>query len=92
MSEVKQMLLGKELVFSKEMDLFNSLRKKYLMLSVEARKEAEEAYDEKLSGYNAVSTEISFGNFPISYSGLFILQFLLLCLLQPRFVVLGSLG
>lgn len=51
MSEVRQMLLGNELVFSKEMDLFNSLRKKYLMLSVEARKEAEEAYDTRLSGY-----------------------------------------
>ena len=45
MGEVKMSLLGKELVFSKETDLFNSLRKKYLMLSVEAKNKAEEAYD-----------------------------------------------
>lgn len=53
MGETRQMLLGKELVFSKEIDLFNSLRKKYLLLSVEARKKAEEAYDAKLNSYEA---------------------------------------
>lgn len=51
MSEVRKMLLDKELVFTKEMDLFNSLRKKYLMLSVEARKKAEEAYTANIDGY-----------------------------------------
>ena len=41
MGEIRHMLLGKNLVFSEEMDLFNSLRKKYLMLSVEAKKKAD---------------------------------------------------
>lgn len=49
MGEVKMSLLGKELVFSKETDLFNSLRKKYLMLSVEAKNKAEEAYDNNIT-------------------------------------------
>ena len=49
MGEVKMSLLGKELVFSKETDLFNSLRKKYLMLSVEAKNKAEEAYDNNVT-------------------------------------------
>ncbi|MBP3617444.1 MAG: hypothetical protein J6J38_05335 [Lachnospiraceae bacterium] len=51
MGEVRKLLLGKELVFTKEMDLFNSLRKKYLQLSVEARKKADEVYDANLDGY-----------------------------------------
>ncbi len=51
MSEVRKLLLGKELVFTKEMDLFNSLRKKYLMLSAGARKRAEEEYTAKIDGY-----------------------------------------
>ena len=51
MGEVRKLLLGKELVFTKEMDLFNSLRRKYVLLSVEARKKAEEAYDSKVDSY-----------------------------------------
>lgn len=53
MSEIKHKLLGKDLVFTKEMDLFNSLRKKYLTLSVDAKKKAEEAYDNNLSDYSS---------------------------------------
>lgn len=58
MSEVRKLLLGKELVFTKEMDLFNSLRRKYLQLSVEARKKAEEAYTANLDGY---ASYVAFG-------------------------------
>ena len=53
MSEVRKLLLGKELVFTKEMDLFNSLRRKYVLLSAEARKKAEEAYDSKVDSYSS---------------------------------------
>ena len=53
MSEIKHVLLGKDLVFTKEMDLFNSLRKKYLTLSVDAKKKADEAYDINLNSYSS---------------------------------------
>ena len=53
MSEIKHKLLGKDLVFSEEMDLFNSLRKKYLVLSVDAKKKADAAYDENFSSYSS---------------------------------------
>lgn len=53
MSEIRYKLLGKELVFTEEMDLFNSLRKKYLVASVDARKKAEEEYDANISGYSS---------------------------------------
>ena len=53
MSEIKYKLLGKELTFSDEMDLFNSLRKKYLMLAVNAKKKTEEVYDTNITGYSS---------------------------------------
>lgn len=53
MSEIKYKLLGKDLEFTKEMDLFNSLRKKYLVFSVDARKKAEEKYDNEINSYSS---------------------------------------
>ena len=50
---VKKTLLGKELVFSESMDAFNSLRKKYLMLSAEARERAENAYKANINSYSS---------------------------------------
>ena len=50
---VKKTLLGKELVFSESMDAFNSLRKKYLMLSTEAREKAESVYDTYVNSYSS---------------------------------------
>ena len=52
MGVTKKALLGKELIFTEEMDLFNSLRKKYILLSKEARQKAEEEYDGKITGYS----------------------------------------
>lgn len=52
MGIVKKTLLGKELVFTEEMDLFNSIRKKYILLSKEARQKAEEEYNGKITGYS----------------------------------------
>lgn len=51
MGVMKKTLLGKELIFTEEMDLFNSIRKKYLLLSQEARKKAEEEY-KKITNYS----------------------------------------
>lgn len=50
---VKKTLLGKELVFSESMDAFNSLRKKYLILSAEARERAENAYKANINSYSS---------------------------------------
>ena len=49
---VKKTLLGKELVFSESMDAFNSLRKKYLMLSAEAKEKAENDFDTYINSYS----------------------------------------
>jgi len=50
---VKKTLLGKELIFTEQMDSFNSLRKKYLMLSTEAKEKAEKTYDELIHDYSS---------------------------------------
>ena len=53
MGEVSKTLLGRKITFSEEMDLFNSLRKKYLELSIDAKKKAEKVYDDALSDYSS---------------------------------------
>lgn len=49
---VKKTLLGKELVFSESMDKFNSLRKKYLILSAEAKEKAENDFHTYINSYS----------------------------------------
>lgn len=51
MALTKKTLLGKELIFTEEMDLFNSLRRKYLLLSTEAAEKAKEEFLTKITGY-----------------------------------------
>ena len=60
MGVTKKTLLGKELIFTEEMDLFNSLRKKYILLSREARQKAEEEYNGNITGYSEYRSYTSF--------------------------------